>query len=100
MYLLVWEYLVADVQRPAFEHTYGPEGEWVRLFASAKGYLGTELCRDEEFPRRYVSIDRWASAEAYRRFRQERSAEYHALDLRFEALVEHEAFLGGFMSGK
>jgi len=99
MYLLIWEYQVAEAKRPAFEQAYGPDGEWVRLFARAKGYMGTELCRDGEFPRRFLSIDRWASAAAYQRFQQERSAEYHALDLRFEGLAEQESFVGAFVSG-
>lgn len=96
MYLVIWEYQVAEAQRPAFEQAYGPEGEWARLFTPAQGYLGTELCRDEH-ALRYLSIDRWASAAAYQRFRQERSVEYHALDLRFEGLAERETFLGGFV---
>ena len=54
--------------REAFEHAYGPEGEWAQFFRSGRGYVGTELLRDVGEPDRYLVIDRWESSEAYNAF--------------------------------
>lgn len=97
MYLILWEFIVGEGQQSAFEGVYGEGGEWVRFFRRAQGYLGSELLHDEEAPGRYISIDRWVSAQVYRQFRQENSEEYNALDLRCEELTEHESFLGAFV---
>ncbi len=97
MYLVLWEFIVQEAQRAEFEQVYGPGGEWSRFFGRMQGYLGTELLRDEEAPERYVSMDRWDSAAAYRQFRREHAEEYNALDLRCEGLTEHESFLGAFV---
>ncbi len=96
MYLILWEFIVPEATRAEFEKVYGPGGEWSRLFGRMKGYLGTDLLQDDEAPERFVSVDRWASAEAYRQFRQENAAEYSALDHRCEGLTEYETFLGSF----
>ena len=71
---LVFSYEVRDA--PQFEAVYGPEGEWARFFADARGYIGTELLRDVEAPGRYLVIDRWESAEAYNAFVTERREDY------------------------
>jgi heme-degrading monooxygenase HmoA len=71
---LVFSY---DVREPAdFEHAYGPDGDWSEFFASARGYIGTELLRDVETPGRYLVIDRWESAEAYNDFATEHREDY------------------------
>lgn len=96
MYLVLWEFIVREGKRAEFEQVYGPEGDWVRFFRRAQAFLGTELLQDEDAPGRYISIDRWTSAEAFREFRQANTEEYNALDLRCTGLTEHESFLGGF----
>jgi heme-degrading monooxygenase HmoA len=64
-----------------FERVYGPEGDWAKFFAGARGYIGTELLRDVEAPSRYLVIDRWESAEAYNTFAAEHRDEYmHRVD--------------------
>src|SRR5512138_155760 len=60
--------------------------------------LDTELLRDANYPRRYVTIDRWVSAEAYNSFQREWQEEYKELDTRCERLMERETFLGTFLS--
>jgi heme-degrading monooxygenase HmoA len=71
---LVFSY---DVREAAeFERVYGPNGDWSQFFASAHGYIGTELLRDVETPGRYLVVDRWESAEAYNAFATEHREEY------------------------
>jgi len=60
----------------AFEHAYGPEGEWAQFFRQGRGYVGTELLRDLEEPDRYLVIDRWESTDAYNEFLAAHQAEY------------------------
>jgi len=71
---LVFSYEVRDPA--AFEAAYGPEGEWARFFADARGYIGTELLRDVETPGRYLVVDRWDSADAYNAFADDHREEY------------------------
>jgi len=71
---LVFRY---DVREPAdFEQVYGPDGDWSRFFAGARGFVGTELLRDVETPGRYLVIDRWESADAYNAFATEHREDY------------------------
>ena len=74
MIALVFSYEVSDTEE--FERVYGPEGEWAEFFRRGRGYVGTELLRDIEHPKRYLVIDRWESAVAYDAFAAEHRAEY------------------------
>ena len=96
-YATLWEFTVLPAQQAAFESHYGPGGSWAALFRQAPGYLGSELLRDRMDPLRYVTIDRWASADAWRDFRRRFAAEYERLDREFEALTTHEAPLGEYV---
>ena len=95
-FVYVWEFVVDDARRVEFERHYGPRGTWAALFARAHGYLGTELLRDETTPGRYLTLDRWSSASAYRAFREQSAAAYAALDEECEALTRSERALGSF----
>jgi heme-degrading monooxygenase HmoA len=96
MYVVVWEFVVRDGAERAFERLYGETGEWVALFRGAAGYRGTELLRDADTPRRYLTIDRWSSPTAYAAFRERAVAAYEALDRAGEGLTEAERPLGHF----
>lgn len=96
--LFVWEFRVLPGCEAPFEAIYGPQGRWVQLFKLAGGFLGTELLRDATDPRRYLTIDRWVSAEAFARFREVHGAEYAALDALCEPLTETETRLGAWRS--
>lgn len=96
MYVIIWEYRAKEGRESAFEQIYGPAGEWIGLFQHGDGYLGTDLLRDTDTPRRYVTIDRWVSSTAYEAFRRQWKSDYEALDARCEPLTEHEALLGTF----
>jgi heme-degrading monooxygenase HmoA len=95
-YAYAWEYQVPESSIGRFESLYGPEGEWVRLFRRAPGYIGTELLRDRDQRGRYVSVDHWASESAYQAFRATLASEYAAIDAGGEGLTDHEQELGRF----
>jgi heme-degrading monooxygenase HmoA len=90
MYRIVWMYDVSLDNAPSFERVYGSEGDWVRLFRSARGYLGTELFRSVATPGRYVTVDDWESLAAYDIFRARAKAAYAELDARCDELTQTE----------
>ena len=65
---------------------------WVRLFRTAKGFLGSELMRGTDGV--YLTIDRWVSEDAYREFRDAQAEAYAATDARCEALTIEETLIG------
>ena len=96
-YSCLWEFVVPDAHRAAFERHYGPAGAWARLFARADGYLGTSLLADATAPGRYLTLDRWQDEAAFRRFRQAFAQDYARLDRACEALTSAERALGTFI---
>jgi heme-degrading monooxygenase HmoA len=95
-HVLVWQFRVREGQEEEFERTYGPRGPWAQLFARAEGYLGTELLRDQEVPRRYVTIDRWRDVASLEKFREQHREDYDLLDEQCDPLTEEELSLGEF----
>ena len=95
-YATVWEFRVHSERRHEFERHYGPQGSWVDLFRQAAGYLGTELLHDRSDPLRYLTIDRWKDADAYRAFRAGFARQYERLDAACEGLAAQEAALGEY----
>jgi heme-degrading monooxygenase HmoA len=83
----------------AFEATYGARGEWARFFAQADGYKGTEMLHSTEAEGEYLIIDRWTTAEAYRRFLGDRADEYKSRSARTRELYLSEERLGAFVIG-
>lgn len=96
MIVHVWEYRVPAESETEFRRYYGPEGSWVLLFRRSPGHIETLLLHDAATLGRYVTIDRWKSAEAYRAFRERFAAEYAELDRRCETLTTREVHLGSF----
>jgi len=95
-YVAIWEFEVPDECVGAFIEAYGPTGSWARLFQQASGYRGTELYRDRDDPRRFVTLDFWLSAEDHDAFRDRFAEEYAALDRACERLTRFERQLGRF----
>ena len=42
-----------------FERHYDASGAWAQLFRKNAGFQGTQLLRDAENSRRYLTVDRW-----------------------------------------
>ena len=98
MFMVVWQFEIAEEKVAAFEAAYGPGGPWSKLFCQAAGYQGTELLRDAYVPGSYLTIDRWTSEEAYRDFRRQHDGEYEALDRQCDSLVSRETRIGAFVA--
>jgi len=96
MFLVLWEFDVKQGCEERFESVYGPTGDWDRLFRLDPAYQRTLLLRDPSRMRTYVTLDFWASQNAYELFRQENLAAYSALDERCEELTSAERKIGAF----
>lgn len=97
-FVYIWEYIVREEYLTEFEEVYGPEGDWVRLFEKAAGYIGTDLHRDISNSRRFITIDHWETIEDRDNFRKEYSREFEQLDGYCERFTESEKWIGDFDS--
>jgi quinol monooxygenase YgiN len=70
-FLYLWEYLVKEDCIDRFKQYYAADGEWVKLFKKAPGFISTELIRDLEFPNRFITIDNWKSRKDRDNFRSQ-----------------------------
>ena len=93
-FLVYWQFRVRPGMEATFERSYGPTGEWAQ-FRNDPAYFGTELNRDQADLQVYITLDFWASQEAYDNFRTANSVRYHATDAQCEALTESEVKSGG-----
>ena len=96
MFVVVWQFEVAEEKVSGFEAAYGPDGSWAQLFRNSPSYVGTELLRDAYVPGRYLTIDRWASEDDFRAFRKDHDHEYEALDRTCDALTGRETRVGAY----
>ncbi|HKD59591.1 MAG TPA: antibiotic biosynthesis monooxygenase [Terracidiphilus sp.] len=96
MFVVVWQFEIAEEKIASFEAAYGPEGNWAKLFRSSPEYLGTELLRDAFVQGSYLTIDRWTSEEAFRCFRKQNDAAYEELDRECDALTSRETRIGAY----
>jgi heme-degrading monooxygenase HmoA len=96
MFVVVWQFEVAEEKVADFEAAYSPEGAWAQLFGASPDYLGTELLRDTYIPGNYLTIDRWASEEAFRAFRKDHDREYETLDRASDSLTGRETRIGAY----
>ena len=96
MFVVVWQFEIAEDKIAGFESAYGPEGSWAQLFRRSPNYLGTELLRDAYVAGRYLTVDRWASEDDFRAFRKDHDHEYEKLDRACDALTEREVRVGAY----
>ena len=96
MFVVVWQFEIAEEKIAAFEAAYGPEGSWAQLFRKSPEYQGTELLRDAYVPGNYMTIDRWDSEEAFRAFRRSHDGDYETLDRACDALTKRETRVGAY----
>ena len=96
MFVIVWQFEIAEEKIADFEAAYGPDGPWAHLFRSSPDYLGTELLRDAYVSGVYLTIDRWASDEAFRAFRKDHDSDYEKLDRSCDALTNRETRIGAY----
>jgi heme-degrading monooxygenase HmoA len=96
MFVVVWQFEIAEEKIAAFEAAYGPEGSWAQLFRTSPKYLGTELLRDAYVPGAYLTIDRWSSEDDFRAFRKEHDQEYETIDRSCDDLTARETRIGAY----
>ena len=96
MFVILWQFDIAEDKVAAFEDAYGPQGSWSTLFAHSAEYHGTELLKDAYVPGRYLTIDRWDSEAAFRAFRKQHDAAYETLDRACDPLTSSESRIGAF----
>lgn len=96
IFTYIWEYRVKDEHLDAFEHAYGPDGEWVKLFRQGVGYLKTELHKNTEDPNHFVTVDYWTSKDARDKFRTKYKDQFEAIDKLCESFTEWEKRIGDF----
>jgi heme-degrading monooxygenase HmoA len=96
MFVVVWQFEIAEEKIADFEAAYGPDGNWAQLFRSSPQYLGTELLRDVYIAGSYLTIDRWASEAAFRTFRKKHDSAYELLDRSCDALTARETRIGAY----
>jgi heme-degrading monooxygenase HmoA len=96
MFVVVWQFEISEEKIAAFEAAYSPQGAWAQLFGASPEYRGTELLRDAYIPGNYLTIDRWASEEAFRAFRKDHDREYETLDRACDDLTSHEIRIGAY----
>jgi heme-degrading monooxygenase HmoA len=92
----VWEFVARPDRVEDFERHYAASGAWADLFRKSAGYRSTQLLRDAENARRYLTIDCWDSVASYRAMREKFTKEHDALDHACEAFTESERRIGVF----
>jgi heme-degrading monooxygenase HmoA len=96
MFVVVWQFEISEEKIVGFEAAYSPDGTWAQLFRTSSDYCGTELLRDAYVPGNYLTIDRWASEEAFRAFRKDHDKEYETLDRACDSLTARETRIGAY----
>jgi heme-degrading monooxygenase HmoA len=92
----VWEFIARADKVKEFERHYASAGPWADLFRKNAGYHSTQLLRDAETERRYLTIDRWDSLASYRAMRERFAREHEELDRACEQFTESERRIGVF----
>ena len=91
MFVAIWRFTTTDADE--FERHYGTYGTWAELFRRDPAYVRTDLLKDDAS---YITLDWWASREAYDAFREQYAGDYAALDRVCEALTLDEEKRGEF----
>jgi heme-degrading monooxygenase HmoA len=90
----LWRFEVPPDTEQRFLEAYRSDGDWARLFATAPGFIHTDLWRDGDGI--YLTVDHWESVAAFERFQAGQGEEYRRLDAELEGVAGIETFLGGF----
>lgn len=94
MHLRLWQFEIPPETEQQFVAAYQSDGDWARLFATAPGFVRTELWRDGDGI--YLTADYWESVTAFEAFQASQGEEYRRLDAKLEGLAGIETFLGAF----
>jgi heme-degrading monooxygenase HmoA len=93
-HLRLWRFEVPADKTARFVAAYQSDGDWARLFATAPGFVRTDLWRGDDGS--YVTADHWETVAAFEQFQAEQGDEYRQLDAELEGIAGVETFLGAF----
>ena len=93
-HLRLWRFVVPAEAEDRFVAAYGSDGDWARLFATAPGFIRTELWRGRDGS--YVTADHWNSLEDFERFQSDREKDYRLLEAQLEAFAGVETCMGAY----
>jgi heme-degrading monooxygenase HmoA len=93
-HLRLWRFEVPLESEHRFLAAYRSDGDWAKLFATASGYIRTELWRADDG--RYLTADYWKSLDEFERFQSSHGEAYRRLDAELEGIAGVETFLGAF----
>ena len=93
-HLRLWRFDVPAESEARFVAAYKSDGDWARLFATAPGFIRTELWREADGT--YLTADHWESAAAFESFQAGSGDAYRQLDAELEGIAGIETFLGAF----
>lgn len=93
-HLRLWRFEVPAETEERFIAAYKSDGDWAKLFATAPGFVRTDLWRAEDGV--YLTADHWSSFEDFEQFQANRGDEYRRLDAELEGISGRETFLGAF----
>jgi heme-degrading monooxygenase HmoA len=94
MHLRMWRFEVGPETEERFLAAYKSDGDWAGLFASAPGFVRTELWRADNGS--YMTADYWRSVADFEQFQASQGAEYCRLDAELEGVAGVETFIGAF----
>ena len=98
MFVALWEFEVKPGCEKRFLKVYGPEGDWAKLFRKDANYQETLLLHDADHPATFMTLDFWATRQAYETFMAAHAAEYEGLDAAGQGLTLRERKIGWFES--
>ena len=93
-HLRLWTFEVSADAEDRFVAAYKSDGDWAKLFATAPGFIRTELWRASDG--RYLTADYWRSATDFEEFQSSLGEAYRALDIELEGVAGVETFVGAF----
>jgi heme-degrading monooxygenase HmoA len=93
-HLRLWTFEVPANAEERFVAAYKSDGDWARLFASAPGFIRTELWRSGDGL--YMTADYWRSAADFEEFQASLGETYRQLDAELEGVSGIESFIGAF----
>lgn len=91
---IFFRYRVHPSQARAFEHAYGAQGPWAKLFARHPGYRRTRLFRHKDDPAIYVAVQVWETKADWDAFREAGAEEWKRLERQLALLKIEERLLG------
>lgn len=90
----LWRFEVSPDFEARFVAAYSADGQWAQLFATASGFIRTELWREADGS--YLTADHWESAASFDRLQAESGEAYRQMDAELTGISGGETFLGAF----